>query len=470
MNQNQIINYSNRWMSLIILCVAQFIVIMDTSIIGVALPAIKLELGYTQSGLQWIFNAYVIAFGGFLLLGGKLSDILGAKRVFILGFIILTVASWLAGLAWSDVTLNLARALQGLGSAFIAPSAMTLVFTMFTDPKELGKALGLWGAAAAAGGSAGVFLGGIITDWISWEWIFYINIPIGIGVIFSSTKLLISVSKKHEKIDVVSSLLATGFLTVFVYTIVNAENSGWESFHTLLLFAISAFLLMLFVRLQRISKYPLIPLSIFKTHNLTFGNVVMILLAGSWIPLWFFLNLYLQQTLGYSALKSGMALLPMTLTIMLLMIGFTNKLIQKYGVKINLVAGLLSLTLSLILFGLMPENGTFLVHVLPASLLGAIGMSLAYIPGTITAVSEAKPQDSGIASGIVNTSYQIGSALGLAIIVALVSAMSNVHNESAPIGKELYYGFTIAFKAAAVISASATFIAVVFIKSKKNKS
>lgn len=456
--------YPLRWSALFILCVAQFIVIMDTSIIGVALPAIKADLGYSQSGLQWIFNAYVIAFGGFLLLGGKLSDIFGARKLFITGFLILTVSSLLAGLAWSDVSLNIARALQGLGSALIAPSALTMVLTMFRDPKELGKALGFWGAAAAAGGSAGVFLGGVITQWISWEWIFYINIPIGLAVLVMAPRFLIKGNKSKGRVDIIGSLVSTIALTLIVYAIISAEEYGWTSLSTLGLLFDSIILFVLFIIIQMRKKDPLVPMSIFKTPNLPVGNLVMALLAAAWIPLWFYLNLYLQQVLNYSAFQSGLALLPMTITIMILMVGFSGKLVQKFGFKNNLILGLTCLTLSLVLFSVIPENGSYWMYVMPPSILGAIGMSLAYIPGTIASVSGAKPEDSGLASGLVNTSYQMGSALGLAIIVAIVAAsqQSIVLNDSA--NETLFAGFKSAFMAAAVISALATSITVIYVK------
>ncbi len=461
-------SYPSRWMALFILCVAQFVVIMDTSIIGVALPAIKADLGYTQSGLQWVFNAYVITFGGFLLLGGKLSDIFGARKLFMIGFAILTLSSLFAGLAWSDLSLNAARAVQGIGSALIAPSALTMVFTMFTDPKELGKALGFWGAAAAAGGSAGVFLGGVFTQWISWEWVFYINIPIALMVLLITPRYLVEGEKRVGKVDVLGSVLATVSLMLTVYAIVTAESNGWASSTTVGLLLVSAALFVLFIKIQKKKQQPLLPLSIFKTPNLAAGNGVMALLAAAWIPLWFFLNLYLQQVLNYSAFHSGLALLPMTITIMILMVGFSGKLVQKFGFKPNLILGLIFLTISLILFSMVPENGSFIIHVLPASILGAIGMSLAYIPGTMASISGAKQEDSGLASGLVNTSYQIGSALGLAIIVAIAAAITHTAESLYVSSQEaLLLSFRVAFIAAAFVSCLAVIISAFYVRTLK---
>jgi EmrB/QacA subfamily drug resistance transporter len=459
--------YSKRWAALAVLCTAQFLVIMDTSIIGVALPAIKSALGYTQAGLQWIFNAYVIAFGGLLLLGGKLSDIYGARKIFMIGFVVLTASSLLAGIASSSAILNLGRGLQGAGSALIAPAALTLVMSMFTDPKELGKALGFWGASAAAGGSAGVFLGGVITEWLSWRWIFLINIPIGLLVLSLCKSYLLKGRTSIGKVDLRGATLITGSLILLVYAIVSAEHQGWTSISTVGQLALSVIMLVVFAMIQRKSKDPLLPFSIFKTPNLTSGNIVMALMAAAWIPLWFFLNLYLQQILNYSAFQSGLALLPMTLAIMLIMVGFTGKLVQRFGFKKNLVAGLAFLTVSLVLFSTATPNGSFLSTVLLPSILGAVGMSLAYIPGTIASLSGAKPEETGLASGIVNTSYQVGSALGLAVIVVLVSLTTK--NSLTTISDQVQAmnnGFSTGFMSAAVVSAVATLLAIFSIRQK----
>ncbi|MGJ1266782.1 MFS transporter [Sphingobacterium spiritivorum] len=460
--------YSKRWAALFLLCTAEFLVIMDTSIIGVALPAIKADLGYTQTGLQWIFNAYVILFGGFLLLGGRLSDLFGARKIFMWGFVILTLASLLAGTAWSEASLNIGRALQGLGSAFIAPAALTLVLSKFTDPKELNKALGFWGASAAAGGSAGVFLGGAITEWLSWHWIFLINIPVGIIVLLRSRSLLFTGETRKGKVDMAGAILATASLILMVYAIVSSESEGWGSVHTIGLLVLSLALLFAFYILQKQKNEPLVPLSIFKVPNLSAGNIVMALLAAAWIPLWFFLNLYLQQTLHYSAFNSGLALLPMTLAIMFLMVGVTGKLVAKFGFKSNMIVGLLVLSASLFLFRQAPPDGAFIADVLPASLLGALGMSLTYIPGTVASMSGAKPEETGLASGLVNTSYQVGSALGLAIIVAISAAQTNalkMAGEAENIA--LNAGFQTAFFSAGIVSIIAAIIATVYIRSPK---
>ncbi|MDX3917433.1 MULTISPECIES: MFS transporter [Olivibacter] len=460
--------YPKRWAALFLLCTAQFVVIMDTSIIGVALPAIKEDLGYSQSGLQWIFNAYVIVFGGVLLLGGRLSDLFGARKIFMWGFAILTAASLLAGIAWSETALNMGRGLQGLGSALIAPAALTLVISKFTDPKELNKAFGFWGASAAAGGSAGVFLGGVITEWLSWHWVFLINIPVGLLVMLFSQRLLLRGATRKGKVDVAGAVLTTAALVLTVYTIVSTEHAGWQSARTTFLFGLSLVLFIVFFIVQKQKSEPLVPIGIFKVPNLLAGNLVMALLAGAWIPLWFFLNLYLQQILHYSAFHSGLALLPMTIAIMVLMVGFTGKLVARFGFKSNIIAGLMVLASSLLLFSNIPADGSFVINVLPASLLGAVGMSLTYIPGTIASMSGAKPEETGLASGLVNTSYQVGSAFGLAIIVA-ISAMETkaVKIKGEADIEALNAGFQTAFFSAGIVCVVTALIATISIKTLK---
>lgn len=448
---------ARRWSALAVLCTAQFMVIMDTSIIGVALPAIQKDLGYSAVNLQWIFNAYVIFLGGLLLLGGKLSDIYGPRKIFMIGFVILTASSLLAGLAWSETSMNVGRALQGAGSALIAPAALTLLMTIFTDPKELAKAFGFWGASAAAGGSAGVFFGGVLTEWLSWHWTFLINIPLGLIVLLVSKKYLVKGFTHKGKLDLFGAILATTALVLLVYGIVTAESEGWTSLKIISVLASSTLLFLLFFSLQKKSAYPLLPLSVFRIPNLSIGNLVMILLAAAWIPLWFYLNIYLQQVLHLSAFKSGLALLPMTVVIMTMMTNVTGKVIAKIGVKSTLVSGLLFLTGALVLFSTVSEGGSFLTDVLPASLLGAIGMSLAYIPGTIISLSGAKPEEAGLASGIVNTSYQIGSALGLAIVVAISSAYVKGNHT-------MNDGIQTAFIAATIISGFAVLITLMRVK------
>jgi EmrB/QacA subfamily drug resistance transporter len=472
-----------RWKALGVLSLAQFIVILDTSIIGVALPTIQQHFSFSQADLQWIFNAYVIVFGALLLLGGRLSDIVGQKKIFIIGFVTLTIASVIAGLAPSGIVLILARALQGIGAALIAPSALSIVMTLFGSNKlEMNKAMGIWGASAPAGGTAGVFLGGIITAWIDWSWVFLINVPVGIAVLALTPKLLPRGDRQKGSIDYTGALSITGALVLLVYAIVTANDVGWMSMQTMSLLSIAAVMFVLFFGIQRRKKEPLVPLNIFRTPNLLASNVVMALLGAAWIPMWYFLNLYLQQILNYGPFESGLALLPMTIMIMVLMISTTPRLMSRFGLKRSLIIGLGLLTAGIAMFSWSPSspNGsgnesnttyTFMLYVLPASLVAALGMSFAYIPVLTVAISNARKEQSGLASGLVNTSYQIGSALGLAIIVALASTQTEtLENIDLPSIEALNIGFHTAFIVGAVISVVGTVIAVIGLRMRARKA
>jgi EmrB/QacA subfamily drug resistance transporter len=346
-----------RWKALGLLSLAQFLVILDTSVIGVALPTIQQHSGFSQAGLQWIFNAYVIVFGALLLLGGRLSDIIGQKKIFIIGFVTLTVGFIVAGLAPSGIVLIVARALQGLGAALIAPSALSMVVSLFGNNKlEMNKAMGIWGASAPAGGTAGVFLGGIITAWVDWSWVFLINVPVGLAVSALTPKLLPKGVKQKGKIDYIGALSITGALVLLVYAIVTANDIGWISMQTISPLSIAGLMFILFLTIQRRKKEPLIRLNIFRIPNLFASNIAMALLGASWVPMWFFLNLYLQQVLNYGPFESGLALLPMTAMIMVLMISTTPRLMSRFGIKRNLVIGLGLLAAGIAVFSLTPSN------------------------------------------------------------------------------------------------------------------
>lgn len=465
--------HPHRWKALGILSLAQFLIILDTSIIGVALPTIQQHFSFSQADLQWIFNAYVIVFGALLLLGGRLSDIIGQKRIFIIGFLTLTIASIIAGLAPSGIVLIIARALQGIGAALIAPSALSMVVSLFGNNRlEMNKAMGIWGASAPAGGTAGVFLGGIITAWIDWSWVFLINVPVGLAVVALTPKLLPKGVKQKGNIDYTGALSITGALVLLVYAIVTANDIGWMSVQTISLLSIAGLMFALFLTIQRRKKEPLIPLNIFRIPNLLASNIAMALLGASWIPMWFFLNLYLQQVLNYGPFESGLALLPMTVVIMVLMISTTPRLMSRFGIKRNLVIGLGLLAAGIAMFTLTPSNSsekntayTFMLYVLPASLIAALGMSLAYIPVLTAAISNAHKEQTGLASGLVNTSYQIGSALGLAIIVAVASNQTEtLDNIGLPSIEALNGGFHSAFIVGAIISIIATAVVVIGLK------
>ncbi|MFF0532149.1 MFS transporter [Nocardia amikacinitolerans] len=450
---------TRRWWALAVIAAAQFMVIMDTSIIGIALPKMQAELGFSQENLTWVFNAYVIAFGGLLLLGGRLSDLLGARRVFAAGWLTLLVGSVIAGAAGNVATELIGRAVQGGGAALIAPSALTLLMMLFgSSPQELTKALAVYGAAAPAGGTAGVFLGGVITEYISWPWVFYINVPIALLTLVAVPALMPSTPARSGSVDLLGAATVTAGLAAAVYGIVRAPEVGWASGQTWGVLAIAGALLAGFVVLQSRSREPLMRLGIFRAPNLAAANIAQLLLGAAWVPMWFFLNLYLQQVLGYSAFPSGAALLPMTTLIMLGMIVLAPRAMQRFGAKPMIVTGLLVLALGLGIMSLVRPTGNFWVDVLPASLVAAGGMSLAFIPSLGTAISAARPEEGGLASGIVNVSYQVGSAVGLAAMTAVAAAFGA--DQMTDIN-ELTSGFSAAFVGAAVIALAGAGIAAV---------
>ena len=453
-----------RWTALSLIAAAQFMVIMDTSIIGVALPRIQDDLGFSQENLSWVFNAYVVAFGGLLLLGGRLSDLFGARRVFSAGWLVLLAGSAVAGAApqvWVELT---GRAIQGAGAALIAPSALTLLMMLFGhDPKELTRALALYGAAAPAGGTAGVFLGGVITEYLSWPWVFYINIPIAVIALAATPALMPAAAARRGTVDVVGGLTVTGGLAAAVYGIVRAPEVGWGSGSTWAVFAGALALLGVFLTIQARRREPLMRLSIFRAPNLAAANLAQLLLGGAWIPMWFFLNLYLQQVLGFSAFPSGAALLPMTVLIMIGMIAVAPRVINRFGPKATTVTGLLLLAAGMGWLAFIRPDGTFAVDVLPASLVAALGMSLAFIPTLGTAISAARPEEGGLASGIVNTSYQIGSALGLAAMTAVAASYGadRLGDLTA-----LTNGFSAAFLGAAGIAAAGALLSATLLRTR----
>ncbi|TYC23382.1 MFS transporter [Micromonospora sp. MP36] len=448
---------SKRWWALGLIALAQFVVIMDTSIIGVALRRMQADLGFSPQNLSWVFNAYVVAFGGLLLLGGRLSDLFGARRMFAAGWLVLLIGSAAAGLADSVAVELAARAVQGTGAALIAPSALTLLMMLFgAQPRELTKALALYGAAAPAGGTAGVFLGGVITEYISWPWVFYINIPVAVLALVAAPSLMPAGGTRRGSLDVIGALTVTVGLGAAVYGIVRAPEIGWASGQTWLVLAGAVVALGAFVAIQAARREPLMRLSIFRAPNLAAANVAQIMLGAAWIPMWFFLNLYLQQVLGYSAFPSGAALLPMTILIMIGMIFLAPRAIARFGPSRMVVTGLAVLAVGLGWLALVRPDGSFAVDVLPASLVAALGMSLAFIPSLGTAISSARPEEGGLASGIVNTSYQIGSALGLAAMTAVAAATGADRLGDLP---ALTDGYSAAFVGAGIIAAAGAVIA-----------
>ncbi len=456
---------SRRWLALGLIAAAQFMVIMDTSIIGVALPRMQHDLGFTPQNLSWVFNAYVVAFGGLLLLGGRLSDLFGARRIFGLGWAALAVGSLMAGLAGNVAVEVAGRAVQGAASALIAPAALTLLFTTFgATPKELTKALALYGAAAPAGGTAGVFLGGVLTQYASWPWVFFINLPLAAVVLALSPSVMPQGMTRRGSLDLAGAATVTAGPAAVVFAVVRAPESGWTSGPTLLAGLGGLALLGLFVLLQARLRQPLMRLGIFKAPNLAASNVAQFMLGAAWIPMFFFVNLYLQQVLGLGAFASGAALLPLTVTIMVGMIGAAPRLIGRFGPKTMTVAGLATLAGGLLWLSLIRPDGSFVVDVLPATLVTAAGMAMAFIPSLGMALSSAAPEEGGLAAGIVNTNYQVGSALGLAAMTAVASAFGA---DRAGDTAALTGGFSAGLLGAAGIGAVGALLAAAWLRSPR---
>ena len=451
-----------RWSALWFIALAQFVVIMDTSIVAVALPEMQADLGFTQADLSWVLNGFLVAFGGLLLLGGRLADLLGAKRVFALGWALLLAGSVLSALAGSPGVEVAGRAVQGAGSALIAPSALTLLMMLFAgDPRELTKALALYGAAAPAGGTAGVFLGGVIAEWLTWPWVFWLYVPIALAALAAIPGLMPTAPARRGSIDVLGALAVTAGLALVVFGVVRAPTEGWGSSSTLLVLAAGVVLLALFVVVQAAVRAPLMRLGILRAPNLVGANLAQLLLGAAWVPMWYFLNLYLQQVLGYGAFASGAALLPMTLFIMVAMIALAPRAIARFGPKPLIVAGPFVLAAGLVLLSLARADGTFAVDVLGASLVAAGGQALAFIPSLQIALSSARAEEGGLAAGIVNTSYQIGSAVGLAAVTALAVSQGADRIGDA---EALTAGFSAGFLGAAGIALVGGLVALVTIR------
>lgn len=458
-----------RWIALALLCFANFLVMMDSAIIQIALPSIKETLGYSQENLQWVMSAFLIIFGGFLLLGGRLADLFGNRRIFTLGVIILIVSSLFAGLAWSESSLNIARGVQGLGSAFIAPAALSLIMLLFSsNSKEMGKALAFWGLSGAAGGALGIVLGGVITEFLGWRWTLLLYVPLGIIVLILSPKLLQKTGRKATGcVDYIGAILVTVSSMLIVYGIVTAEHSGWQSSNTLFPLIAGAILFLIFLLVQSKKKEPLLPLNIFKTPNLAIGNVSVFLIAASWFPLIYILILYLQQVLQFSPFIGAMAMLPMPVFMAIFMVSIAEKVMDKFGIKKTMITGFILLGAGSILFSQTATvDGSYWTNVFLASLIVSLGNALAYLPATTASVSEVESERSGIASGLYNTFYQIGSAVGLAVIVAIAGATTASSTAGSQV-VALNKGFQQAFFWGGIIAFVGAVLAILFTRSPK---
>jgi EmrB/QacA subfamily drug resistance transporter len=461
-----------RWIALILLCAAQFVVVLDASIVNVALPSIGRALHFSEENLQWVVNAYVLVFGGFLLLGGRMADLLGRRRVFMGGLVLFGLASLVGGLANSEGMLIAARAVQGLGAAILSPAALSIVTTTFAEGSERNRALGIWGAVAGSGGAAGVLLGGVLTDSLGWEWVFFVNTPIALAAAFIAPRL-IDESRSEVEIrtfDAAGAVTVTAGLSLLVYTMVDATNVGWGSTQTIVLLAVSALLLAAFVVIELRSRAPLIPFRVFRLPNIVGANVTGLLIGASLFSMFFFVSLYMQQVLGYSPLKSGFSYLPLAVTI-ILSAGIASQLVTKFGFKPILVFGMGLIAIGLLMFSGVPVHGSFASDVLPASIVAAAGLGFSFVPVTIAAVSGVRDDDAGLASGLINTSQQIGGALGLAVLSTIAisktdDVMAAAHGAPGATPHALTEGFSSAFTAGAGFAILGVVLGLVLIKGR----
>jgi EmrB/QacA subfamily drug resistance transporter len=461
-----------RWLALVLLAAAQFVVVLDASIVNVALPTIGKALDFSQENLSWIVNAYVLTFGGFLLLGGRTADLLGRRRVFMTGLLLVAVASLAAGFAATEAQLIAARAAQGLGAAIISPAALSIVTTIFSDGAERNKALGVWGAVAGAGGAAGVLLGGILTDGLGWEWVLWVNVPVSL-IAFVLTPRLIAESRASDEaraFDVAGAVTVTAALSILVYAVVDAESSGWGSSKTLGLLALSAVLLAAFVAIELRARKPLVPFSIFRIRTLTGANVVGLLVGASLFSMFYFISLYMQQVLGYSAIHAGLSYLPLALTIMA-SAGIASGLVTKVGYKPVLTIGLLFIVAGLAWFSRVSVGGGFTTDILGPSLLAAAGLGFAFVTTTIAAVAGVEEKESGLASGLINTSQQIGGALGLAVLSSLATShTADVLADGSGLKDALTEGFQVAFLGGSAIALLGFVLTLILIKGSDSRA
>ena len=413
-----------RWYALIVLCLGSLMIVLDSTIVNVALPSIREDLGFSQTSLAWVVNAYLLTFGGFLLLGGRLGDLFGHRRLFLIGIVLFTLASAACGLATTQAFLVTARAVQGLGGAIASAVSLSLMMTLFTEPRERAKAMGVFGFVAAGGGTIGVLLGGILTDAINWHWIFLVNLPIGVLVYFLSLRLLppAHVAAGGRRLDVAGAITVTSSLMLAVYAIVNGNQEGWTSAQTLGLLGAAALLMALFLATEARVRSPLMPLGLFRLRNVATANGVGVLWAGAMFA-WFFLSAqYLQFVLGYSPLRVGLAFLPASLIMGAFSLGLSAKLVLRFGFRPPLATGLLLAATGLALFARAPVEGSYIVDVLPSMVLLGFGAGMAFNPVLLAAMSDVEPSESGLASGIVNTAFLMGGALGLAVLASIAAS------------------------------------------------
>jgi EmrB/QacA subfamily drug resistance transporter len=450
-----------RWLALYMLCLADVMIVLDTTIVNVALPAIREDLGFTQASLAWVVNAYLLTFGGFLLLGGRLGDLFGHRRLFLIGISIFTVASLACGLANSQEFLIVARAAQGIGGAVVSVVALSLIMIMFTEPGERAKAMGIVGFVLSGGGALGVLLGGVITETVAWNWIFLVNIPVGIAA-FAWCRALLpedQMTAGTRNLDIAGAVTVTSAIMLAVYAIVNGNEEGWTSAQTLGLLGAAAALLGVFLVIEARASAPLVPLRLFKHRNVSTANVVGLLMPGAMFG-WFFISaLYMQLVLGYSSLEVGLAFLPATIIWGVASIALSDRLVMRFGVKVPLVLGLGFFMIGLLLFARAPVDGNFLVDILPGTIFFGLGGGITFNPLLLAAMGDVTPMEAGLASGVVNTSFMFGGALGLAILASLAAWRTD---ELLATGEDqitaLVGGYHLAFLGGAIFAVTAAVI------------
>ncbi|MGN6318142.1 DHA2 family efflux MFS transporter permease subunit [Trinickia sp.] len=448
---------NKRWLALIVLCLGVLMIVLDTTIVNVALPSIASDLGFSETSLVWVVNAYMLTFGGFLLLGGRLGDLYGHRKLFLGGITLFTLASLACGMANSQVVLVCARAVQGLGGAVVSAVSLSLIMNLFTEPGERAKAMGVYGFVCSAGGSIGVLLGGLLTNLLSWHWIFLVNLPIGIAV-YGLCVALLPAAPGHahgERLDVAGAVTVTASLMLAVYAVVNGNEAGWLSTQTLGLLFVALALLAAFVAIEARTRHPLMPLGLMRMRNVATANVVGVLWAAAMFA-WFFISaLYLQRVLGYRPLHVGLAFLPANLIMGGFSLGLSARVVMRFGLRAPLAFGLLVAACGLALFARAPVNGHFLVDVLPGMTLLGIGAGIAFNPLLLAAMSDVDPSESGLASGIVNTSFMMGGALGLAVLASLAAARSDALQTAESAAAALNGGYHAAFLVGALFAAVA---------------
>jgi EmrB/QacA subfamily drug resistance transporter len=460
--------------ALVLLAMTQFVIVIDASIVNIALPSIGRALKFSQDDLSWVVNAYTLTFGGFLLLGGRLADLMGRRRMFMVGLVLFSLASLAGGLAQSEPWLIAARAVQGLGGAIVSPAALSIITTTFSEVAGRNRARGVWCAVAGAGGAAGVLLGGILTSGLSWRWVLFVNVPIGVLCASLAPRLLLESRAETDtrRFDVPGALTVTAGLALLVYALVEAVNVGWGSTQTLLEIAGALVLIAVFLAIELRSRAPLMPFSIFRLRTLRGADTVALLIGMSLFSMFFFVSLYMQQVLHYSALKAGLSYLPLAFGI-ILSAGAASAGVTRFGFKPVLLSGLLFVAGGLFWFSKVPgTGGTFAADVLGPSLLAAVGLGLSFVPVTIAAVTGTKPHEAGLASGLVNTAQQVGGALGLAILATVANSRTNdlLHSGQRDIAVALTKGFDRAFLVGACFAIAGALLTIVLISSRDSRS